>query len=141
MTIKDPLDPKEVRTTRFDISEDELQARMERQKKIHTEPVQKAVEILEAALDVVMKSLGVDVTQDADTIKMNQEAMGITIWEHTDERSPQCNGFYVHIGYDRFIPYAWVGAARLDSSGRCYADIQWFQSEKLSEIGGSKLIQ
>lgn len=141
MSKKDPLDPKEVTTTRFEISEDELEARMQRQKEIRIEPVQKAVRILEAALDIVMKSLGIDVDQEPETVKMQQEAMGITIWEHTEETQPQLNGFFIHIGYDRFIPYAWVGGAYLDSEGKCFCDIQWFQSDRLSEIGGSKLIQ
>ena len=45
---------------RYSISADELESRMQKQKKLHDEPAQKAVAILEAACDMVLKSLGVN---------------------------------------------------------------------------------
>lgn len=93
------------------------------------------------ALDKVMSKLGVDVAQDEEAIKRQQEELGITIWEHEDERAPQINGFFIHIGYERFIPFAWVGNARLDVNGECYCDIQWFQTNKLTRKNVGKILK
>lgn len=140
MSKKDPLDPKNVTTTRFEISQDELEARMERQRKMHDEPVSRAVALLHEALTQVLTKLGVDCTQDRDNIAMQQQDLGITIWEHTDDRSPQINGFFIHIGGGDFIPYAWVGSARLDTGGNVWCDIQYFQEGKMESLGGIKVV-
>ena len=141
MSRKDPLDPKNVTTTKFQISEDELHARMEKQKEIHLDPVRQATALLEAALDKVMVSLGVDVTQSPESIHMQQEFLGIEIMEHTDERAPKLNGFFVFVrkGED-LVPHSWIGAARINSSGECFVDIQTFEDNRLQETGGIKLI-
>lgn len=133
--------------TRFEISEDELNHRMELKKKLKDEPVSKAVEILEAAIDTVLKSLGVNV--EIGDVPAQMDALGIIMTEHTDERAPQLNGFFVYTTRRLFgpiepqgdiVPYAWVGAARLNSNGECHCEIHWFQKNKLSEIGGVKLV-
>ena len=141
MSKKDPLDPKAVKTTAFEISEDELEARMKKQEELHNEPVQKAVAILEAALCTVLTKLGVDCNLEDDVVKAQQEFLGITIWEHTDERSPQLNGFFVHVGHENYTPFAWVGAARINHLGQCFCDIQWLQEDRMTETGGIKLVQ
>lgn len=137
-----------VLTTRFDISEDELNHRMEVKQKMKDEPVQRAVGILEAAVDTVLKRLGVNV-DDVESIPAQMDALGIIMTEHTDERAPQLNGFFIYVTKRQFflvspdedlIPYAWVGAARLNSNGECFCDIQWFQENKLSETGGIKIV-
>jgi hypothetical protein len=131
---------KEIKT-RFEISADELAARMLKQQELHIEPGQKAVQILEAALDTVLKKLGVNV-DDVETIPDQMNALGIIMTENTDERAPQINGFFVFLAKDcDIIPYSWVGAARLESDGRCYCDIQFFQDERLQEVGGIRLIK
>lgn len=136
--MSDPLDPKEVKTTRFEISEDELQAREQRQQELE-EPGRKATMILEAALEKVMMSLGVDVTQD---IPAQQEALGIMITENLEESTPKLNGFFVFVDRDgETIPYAWVGAVRIDSTGQCLCDIQWFMDERLDQVKGMRLVQ
>jgi hypothetical protein len=134
----DPLDPKNAKTTRFEISADELEARMQRQQKMRVEPVQRAVAILEAALDIVMKKLGVNVEDD---IPLQQEALGIIIVEETRPEMAGLNGFFVNVVRNGdIIPYAWVGAARLNSMGECFCDIQWFQEERMDSIGGERII-
>jgi hypothetical protein len=123
---------------RFHISADELAHRMELQEQ-SKEPVRKAVAILEAALDKVMVSLGVDITRD--DIHHQQQMLGITITEETREELAGINGYYVFVTRKGdLIPHSWVGAARLNSDGRCYCDIHFFQDERLEEVGGTKLV-
>ena len=141
MSKKDPLDPKNVKTTRFEISADELEARMQRQQEMHVEPIQKAVALLTAALEKVMKKLGVDTTLADEVVRAQQEFLGISVMENTEESQPQLNGFYVYVGYDEFIPYCWIGAARLNSAGECFVDIQYFEDNRLEETGGLRLIK
>lgn len=134
----DTSDPKQFKGAWHEISEDELNHRMELKRKLRDEPVQKAVAMIEAAMDKVMESLGVDTSRD--DIPLQQEALGILITEHTDERAPQLNGFFIYVarGND-LVPYAWVGSARVDSTGEVLVDIHWFQREKATQIGGLKL--
>lgn len=136
-----------VKTTRFDISEDELNSRMEAKAKLRDEPVKRAVGILEAAVDSVLARLGVNI--EMGDIPAQQDALGIMMTEHTDERAPHLNGFFVYITKHTYgpsspeselVPYAWVGSARINSSGECFCDIQWFQEDKLSETGGIKIV-
>lgn len=135
------INPKEVKTTIFEISTDELEARMEAKRKLQDEPIQQAVELLEAALDKVMTSLGVDVTQSPESIRMQQDFLGIEIQENTDEATPNLNGFFVFVYKDNdIIPHSWIGAARIDSNGRCFVDIQTFEDNRLQETGGFKLV-
>lgn len=130
--------------TRYEISEDELMHREELQKKYRTDPVKKAVQVLEAALDMVLTRLGVNVN-DYESIPEQQENLGIIITENDDPRTPQINGFFVFLQRIRqdssfdYIPFAWVGAAFLGSDGKCRCDIQWFQEEKLTEMSGAKI--
>jgi len=51
------------------------------------------------------------------------------------------NGFFIFQAQaDDIIPYAWVGAARLNKEGECFVDIQYFQDNRLEERGGFKII-
>jgi len=131
---------------RFNISADELEARMQKQQELHNEPCQKAVMILEAALDKVLEKLGVNTTQvypdGSSAVPDQMDALGIIMTENTDERTPQLNGFFVFVTRNcDLIPYAWVGAARINRNGECYCDIQWFIDNRLDETGGVKLIK
>ena len=131
---------------RFSISADELNFRMEKQKKLHDEPCQEAVLILEAALDKVLEKLGVNTSQvypdGSSAVADQMDALGIMMTENTDERTPQINGFFVFVTKDcDIIPYAWVGAARINSNGECFCDIHWFVDNRLDETGGVKLIK
>jgi hypothetical protein len=130
----------------FEVSEDELQHRIEQKQKLQDEPVTQAVAILEAAVDKVLNTLGVDTT-DEDTVAQQMIDLDIIMIENTDERAPQINGFYVFTNklllngeYD-IKPYAWIGSARLNSLGECFVDIQWYQKEQLTEFGGVRLIK
>lgn len=131
--------------TRFEISTDELNARMEKQKEQRDEPVTKAVRILEAAVDKVLTKLGVNVDL-VDSIPAQMDALGIVMTENTEELTPQLNGFFIYTSKyyimtePDLIPYAWVGAARIGQDGRCFCDIQYFQDNRLEETGGIKLV-
>lgn len=136
-----------VAETRFVISADELNHRMEQKKKLRDDPVQRAVGILEAAVDTVLRELGVNI--ELGDIPAQMDALGIIMTENTNEQTPQLNGFFIYTTKRLFgpiepevdiVPYAWVGSARLNSNGECFCDIQWFQKNKLSETGGVKLV-
>ena len=140
--MKEIPKPDDQRTLkdRFSISADELEHRMQLQKKQHEEPVQKAVALLEAALDRVLTKLGVDVS-DPDSIGQQQMDLGIMITEETRPEMAGLQGFFVFVSHnDDLVPYAWVGAARLNSVGECFVDIQYFQDQRLEETGGIKLV-
>jgi len=132
--------------TCFKISADELEFIQKRKEKEHDEPIKQAVLLLEAGLDKVLTSLGVDVK--LGNIPEQQEALGILITEETREEMWGINGFFVFIQKIKvrgnevdpdIIPYAWVGAARVDPNGECYVDIHWFMDERLDETGGFKI--
>jgi len=129
----------------WEVSADELQHRIEQKQKLQDEPVTQAVAILESAVDKVLNTLGVDTT-DEETVAQQMIDLDIIMIEHTDERAPQLNGFYIFTRkllrsseYD-IVPYAWVGAARLNSMGECFVDVQWYHKEQLTEVGGVRLV-
>jgi len=123
---------------RFHISQDELESRMEKQAKFHDQPIQKAVAILEMAVDSVLKKLGVDVTRD--DIAEQMDLMGIIMTEETREEMAGLNGFFVFVRKKNdIIPYAWIGAAQLNSIGECSCEIHWLQDNRMDEIGKVKL--
>jgi hypothetical protein len=130
----------------YEISADELNHRMEQKQKLQNEPVSQAVAILEAAVDKVLNTLGVN-TADEETVARQMIELDIIMTENTDERAPQLNGFYVFTqkllrdGTYDILPYAWIGSARLNSVGECFVDIQWYQKEQLTEFGGVRLIK
>jgi hypothetical protein len=98
---------------------------MQMQQKYHNEPIQKAVAILEQALNTVMTKLGVDITQD---IPSQQRALGIIVTEETREEMAGLNGFFVSVVWKgEIVPFAWVGQAQLNSIGECSCEIHWFQ--------------
>ena len=130
----------------WEVSADELQHRIEQKQKLQDEPVTQAVAILEAAVDKVLNTLGVNTT-DEETVAQQMIDLDIIMIEHTDERAPQLNGFYIFTqkllrsgDYD-IQPYAWIGSARLNSLGECFVDVQWYQKEQLTEFGGVRLIK
>lgn len=137
--IPKPADQRTIKD-RFSISSDELEDRMQRQAKLHEEPIQRVVALLEAALDKVLVKLGVDVS-DPDSIPAQQDALGIMITEETRPEMAGLQGFFVFVTHrHELIPYAWIGAARLNTIGECFVDIQYFQDQRLEETGGIKLV-
>lgn len=121
---------------RFNISADELESRMELQHKHHNEPLQKAVMVLEEAIGKVLAKLGVDITKDDESIKMQQQLLGIEISE-----LPGYPGIFIHLTSPEPTPYAWISDAELNNLGEYHYEIQWFQEERMDEIGGIKVIQ
>ena len=122
---------------RFHVSADELEHRTQKQILEHDSPIRNAVGIIEAALETVLKKLGVDVTGD---IPLQQEQLGIIITEETRPEMAGLNGFFVSvIRKGDIVPMAWIGDAQLNSMGECSCAIHWFQEERMSEVGGIKL--
>jgi hypothetical protein len=136
--------------SRFEISSDELNHRMELQQKYHDEPLTRAGVLLQVAMDKVLTKLGVDV-KDPETIAMQMINMGIFANSIEDEAHPKLNGIYVSLvtghsnytsldGEPDIIPYAFIGNARLSKDGRCRCDITYWNEHRLDEISGDKII-
>lgn len=124
---------------RYSISADELEHRMQLREKLHDDPLKKAVLLLDLGLERVLTKLGVNIT--AGHIPEQQFALGIIIQEETREEMAGLMGYFIHVQRrGELIPYAWVGAARLNSVGECFVDIQYFQDNRLEETGGIKLV-
>jgi len=124
---------------RFNISVDELEYRMQMQKKYHNDPAKQAVAILDMALEKVLTKLGVNVT--LGDIPAQQDQLGIIVTEEIRNEMAGLQGFFVFVQRKgNIIPFAWVGAARLNSIGECFCDIHYFMDNRLVETGGIKLI-
>jgi len=122
--------------TRYEISADELNNRMERQARFHEEPIQRAVAVLEAGLEKVIASLGVDMTKGDESIRLQQELLGIE--NRTLEGYP---GVFVLVNKSgEPAPYAWISDAILRSDGTYHYEIHWFQKDKLEVMGGIKIL-
>ena len=122
---------------RFKVSADELEHRMQKQALEHDAPIQKAVGIIEMALETVLKKLGVDVTGN---IPLQQEQLGIIITEETRVEMGGLQGFFVSVARNGdVIPVAWIGDAQLNSMGECSCQIHSFLDERLIEVGGVKI--
>lgn len=119
---------------RYSISADELNHRMELQQQYHDAPLQKAVMVLEGAIEKVLVNLGVDVTKDPETIKMQQQLLGIEISELQD-----FPGIFVTLLFPEPTPYAWISDVKLNNMGSYSYDIQWFQKEKMTTVEGGKI--
>ena len=125
---------------RFHISMDELEHRVNLQKKFHDAPVQQAVRILEDALDKVMSELGVDVTQPAKVIHAQQEELGVFVCIETREQFASLNGWFISATKNKeILPWAWVGSAFLDHERKCWCVIYWVQEDRYEMFGGYSL--
>lgn len=123
--------------SRYEISEDELMARMEVKSLTRDEPLTKAVAILEQALDKVMTDLGVDCTVSPEEIHQRQEDLGIIIVPEDRPEMAGLNGYFIFLDrYGDFVPHSWIGAVRMMSDGKCYCDIHYFHDERLEVVGG-----
>ena len=121
---------------RHHISLDELEYRMDLQEKVHDKPIRNVTDLLDEALRKVLKSLGVDVSQE--DLAPQQIALGITITERPPEEMGALSGFYVIAGE---TPIAIIGDAFLASDGLAYLDIYWLQKEYKERFGGVRIIQ
>lgn len=136
MSKPDPLDPKNIKTTRFEISEDELTARMQKQFSMHDKPLMRAAKVLESAIGKVVSRLGVDVTKGDESIRTQMELLGIHC--NTLENYP---GIFIALDKgDGFTPYAWISDAVLTSDGKYHYEIQWFVDNRMDAVEGEKII-
>lgn len=124
---------------RFKISQDELQHRMFLQSKYHDQPCKNVVLLIEEALDNIMKKLGVDITQDPETIHQQQADLGITIWTEEREEMAGLQGYFIHTGGEQYIPHAWIGAPYLANDGLVYVDVHDFKHNVLIKFGGIRV--
>jgi hypothetical protein len=123
---------------RFNISADELEHRMQLQEKYHNDPARQAAAILDMALEMVMKKLGVNVEED---IPLQQEQLGIMVMEENREEMAGLNGFFVFVNKQgELVPFAWIGSAQLNSLGECGCEVHWFNDNRMDAVGGVKLI-
>jgi len=127
---------------RFHISRDELEARMDLQRREHDIPLTKAVKILDEARDKVMRSLGVDTEQPPEMLQLQQENLGIVVTQETRPEMAGLNGWFIYApAKKKLTPIAWVGSAYLDSNGDCWCEIHWFQENRMEKYGGAKIIK
>ena len=139
MSKPDPLDPKNATKSRFEISDDELNARMKRQEKIHDEPLREATATIGKAICIVLAKLGVNC--EMDNIPDQQAELGIRIISEERPDMFGLNGYYVMVARGGDLhPYAWIGDARLDSNGNVWCDICWIKEHRLESIGGTKVV-
>jgi hypothetical protein len=78
----------------FEVSEDELHHREEVHNK-GIEPVKRAVTVLQDLINQVVEKLGVDITQDDESIDMQMQLMDIYINSFDREQWPKCPGVYI----------------------------------------------
>ena len=119
-----------------EISADELHHRHELQNEYHEKPIRSVVELIESALRKVLKTLGIDVTQD--TLANQQEALGIIITEQPPEEMGKLSGFYVIAGA---VPIAIIGDAYMAQDGLAWIDIHWIQKMYVEKFGGIRILQ
>ncbi len=119
----------------YEISEDELTARMKLKQKEKDEPLQRAVELLDVAIEKVLITMGV--RPDLGDIPAQQEMLGITIVEEYREEMAGLQGFFVFDS--KMEPYAWIGEAKVDGNGEVTIEIHWFKRETMDSIGGLQL--
>ena len=126
----------------FEISDDELMARMVKQQQYHDEPLTKAIAMLDEARDQVMRNLGVDTDQPPEILQAQQEDLGIIVTQEVREEMAGLIGWFIFVRKkDDIIPYAWVGGAQLDSMGVCKCEIHYFNDNRLVEVKGVKVIK
>ena len=123
---------------RTQISADELEARMNAQEKYHNKPLRSVAEFIEGAIRRVLKELGVDVTKDDESVKLQQELMDIIIAERPPEERGRLSGFYVIRGG---VPIAIIGDAFMAKNGLAYLKILWIQTNIEELFGGVRIIQ
>lgn len=130
------MKPDKTQKKWFEISEDELTARMEANQRYHDEPISKAVCMLDEARDMVMRKLGVDTSSnDPETLQAQQEALGIIITEETRPEMAGLTGWFVFVRKKmKLVPFCWIGGAKLDSNGECSCEIHYFNDSRLKRL-------
>jgi hypothetical protein len=129
---------------RFSVSADELEARMNAQEKYHDLPLRSVTDFIADAIRKVLGTLGVDVTKDDESVKLQQELLGITIAERPPEEMGELSGFYIIAGE---TPIAIVGDAFMAKNGLAYLKIFWLQrwanrqTDYEETFGGVRIIQ
>jgi hypothetical protein len=120
----------EIQKKWFEVSADELNHRMFKQKVMHDDPITQSGALLYHALDEVLKGLGVDVDED---VQLQQEAMGIKVLEMGKDFPEDCRGFTVVLApYES--PYAWVRDPVMNKDGNILCEVWMYGSETMLEF-------
>lgn len=122
---------------RFSISADELHHRMELQDEYHDKPLKSVTDFIADGIRRVLTTLGVDVTQSDEMVKLQQEELNIIIAERPPEEMGKLSGFYVIAAG---APIAIIGDAYVGSNGLAYIDIFWIQKNYMEQFGGVRII-
>lgn len=128
-------------------SQDELHHNQELFNRLKVEPGKHAVSMIEAAITIVMQSLGVDYSKD---IKLQQTMLGIHLvdsgeitkaWIGVDEvMTPQLQGYYIFQEMDdTLVPVAVVGNAYVNKDGKISVPILWVRENLQQIIVGRKI--
>lgn len=121
---------------RFNISADELEHRMSLQEKYHDKPLISVVEFMCEAINKVLKSLGVDISQSDEMVKRQQIDLGIEIVDTPPEQMGELSGFYIN---SREVPIAIICDPYLANDGLAYLNIMWIQTNIMEKFGGVRL--
>jgi hypothetical protein len=113
----------------FEISEDELQHRMNKKAILKDEVCTKANEMVFAMLDNILKYLGMNV--NTDDLTTQKEILGVHIT--TLEFYP---GIFV---IKDMVPFAWVSDARINHLGEIYCEAHMFELDTMWGLKIGKL--
>ena len=130
---------------------DELEHRMDLQKKLRVDPTAEMNREFYRCVDRVLKRLGVDPDSEKYSINEQCEELGIIMQGSDDDRAPQIRGIFIFALKKRLsvemrqdpdiLPYAWVSAPKpVGRDGKSKCDIQYFQDNKMEESKGVKIV-
>lgn len=112
----------------FEISEDELQHRMNKKAMLKDEVCTKANEMVFTMLDNILKYLGMNVDVDRESMIIQKEIMGIHIAELEGQPG-------IHV-IKNMVPFAWVSDAKIDHLGEIYVEANMWT---LNTMWGQKI--
>lgn len=123
----------------FEISADELEHRMA----LYTdrsEFLQKATALIDAAIESVLETLGVNVKDQSVDINFQCQLLGISINTLQFPDGTSYPGIFISIlkGYD-LIPIACVESAVVERDGKVLVKINFLQTDRLNELRGGKV--
>lgn len=119
--------------SRHNISRDELEYRQMLQDSLHVVPSRRAVEILDGRISKVLAKLGVDTTQNEESINFQMDILGIYINSVSESDSPKSAGIFISATINgELVPYAYISAAKI-ADGRYTFPIQYWTENILDE--------
>lgn len=118
-----------------EISEDELCHRQLLQDTWKIKPSRKAVAMLEKKLMEVLRSLGVEVDKDEETIRWQMGILNIMINSISEDQLPNAAGIYVSAIYKGELqPYAYISCVKQKRKGEFLFEVVYWNKERMDEI-------